>query len=698
MMADQAAVPDSMQLYKNGEVACQNCLDTALLGDRMHSHQEDKACIKCVNLACNASDTGTASSATFLRPLPSRLEGVATRSEPNSLERIYEGSDDYALVLSNSSPSIEQHTDELNATYAKSLNHLLKPLPEFGGFSVLMSPSTSERDVVDIPRTIQPRDSPQAPSGGRRDDSHNPSYPEDSGYGSIAANLRLPVCGTKDGTEKMAAVADDDARTTYSNVTNENHVQTRDFVYELANDIYGKLKLLMSPDDWPLISKSLPELLKAFAIRIGSDGASQASRDVMYFIHKEHWNIANQFKNLLLGMIDDGDASRVNTDTDIMSLQDKMDLVHQRKANCFKNVTDDDPNITASLLYNKMVLESKDYSWLVQRLETELVLERGETDPRSDDVPIRQQILSMLPPSNISKRRRPTHQDVVFQFPSRPIRFLPSDPILVTPSSHNIQLTNILTYFNQTWPSFGEEVLSFVSRAFGHPHFTATTDSMTLGNDAQINALFDSSFSLIRVTGPAYSVSEFGEQLAWLAAATSNPPHSTDNRVIFNKPLVTYLGNHAKDSYPPQWKSQHGLERFLNTASGLGHQGFSGEDSPCSKHSTRAMESLELSKKSKGTTEEQWYAIWEILFPEERRPLSIYVDSDQSPDFVLLREFSQRQGVSILHERIRATGRILRGARQSMALAAEPWWPRTILMVLTVMTWQPQRRLTRATQ
>ncbi|RTE84095.1 hypothetical protein BHE90_001448 [Fusarium euwallaceae] len=512
-MADQAAVPDSMQLYKNGEVACQNCLDTALLGDRMHSHQEDKACRKCVNLACNASDTGTASSATFLRPLPSRLEGVATQSEPNSLERIYEGSDDYALVLSNSYPSMEQHTDELNATDAKSLNHLLKPLPEFGGFSVLMSPSTSERDVVDIPRTIQPRDNPQAPSGGRRDDSHNPSYPEDSGYGSIAANLSLPVCGTKDGTEKMAAAADDDARTTYSNVTNEDHVQTRDFVYELANDIYGKLKLLMSPDDWPLISKSLPELLKAFAIRIGSDGASQASRDVMYFIHKEHWNIANQFKNLLLGMIDDGDASRVNTDTDIMSLQDKMDLwdenisTHEsapEKGELFQNITDDDPNITASLLYNKMVLESKDYSWLVQRLETELSLERGETDPPSDDVPIRQQILSMLPPSNISKRRRPTHQDVVFQFPSRPIRFLPSDPILVTPSSHNIQLTNILTYFNQTWPSFGEEVLSFVSRAFGHPHFTATTDSMTLGNDAQINALFDSSFSLIRVTGPAY--------------------------------------------------------------------------------------------------------------------------------------------------------------------------------------------------
>lgn len=72
------------------------------------------------------------------------------------------------------------------------------------------------------------------------------------------------------------------------------------------------------------------------------------------------------------------------------------------------------------------------------------------------------------------------------------------------------------------------------------------------------------------------------------------------------------------------------------------------------------IQSRKLSQKSKGTTEEQWYAIWDILFPSESRPLSIYIDSDQSADFVLLREFSQREGVSILHDRIRATGRILR--------------------------------------
>lgn len=172
---------------------------------------------------------------------------------------------------------------------------------------------------------------------------------------------------------------------------------------------------------------------------------------------------------------------------DIMSLQDKIDMWQDEKmsiqesapqnSELFQNVADDDSNITASLLYSKMVLESKDYSWLVQRLETELSLERGETKPSGDNIPIRQQIVSMIPPSNISKKRRPTQQVVVLQLPPQPIRFLPSDPVLVTPSSHSLQLTNILAYVNQTWPLFGEELLNFVSGAFSHPHSTATIHS-----------------------------------------------------------------------------------------------------------------------------------------------------------------------------------------------------------------------------
>ena len=68
----------------------------------------------------------------------------------------------------------------------------------------------------------------------------------------------------------------------------------------------------------------------------------------------------------------------------------------------------------------------------------------------------------------------------------------------------------------------------------------------------------------------------------------------------------------------------------------------------------------QLKRGTKGTVEEQWYAMWEILFPTQSRPSSIYVDSDQTKDFALLREFGQRQGLTVLYDEVRASGRILR--------------------------------------
>lgn len=140
----------------------------------------------------------------------------------------------------------------------------------------------------------------------------------------------------------------------------------------------------------------------------------------------------------------------------------------------------------------------------------------------------------------------------------------------------------------------------------------------TLANNAQLVGLFGSSCSLVRVTGPAYSVSEIGEQLAWLAAATSKPPHSTDSYVIFNKPSVTYLGNHVRDSYPPQWKIQHDLERFLHVASDLGRQGFNGEDASSLRNSTRAMEGfvaiqIGVTHGHESHAKRQWRALWDQL-------------------------------------------------------------------------------------
>lgn len=83
----------------------------------------------------------------------------------------------------------------------------------------------------------------------------------------------------------------------------------------------------------------------------------------------------------------------------------------------------------------------------------------------------------------------------------------------------------------------------------------------------------------------------------------------------------------------------------------------------CQRSPTAKLEGIshdknrELRRKSKpGTAQEQWLAIWRVLFPDRPQPSSVYVDSDLSEDFCLLREFSQRHGVAILREQLRNDG------------------------------------------
>ncbi|KAH8889120.1 hypothetical protein GQ53DRAFT_598089, partial [Thozetella sp. PMI_491] len=69
-----------------------------------------------------------------------------------------------------------------------------------------------------------------------------------------------------------------------------------------------------------------------------------------------------------------------------------------------------------------------------------------------------------------------------------------------------------------------------------------------------------------------------------------------------------------------------------------------------------------LTRKSKGKLEEQWFAIWDILFEQKSRPASIFVDFDQSPDFCEFREYCERNGVPIVLDALETTGLTLRAS------------------------------------
>lgn len=68
----------------------------------------------------------------------------------------------------------------------------------------------------------------------------------------------------------------------------------------------------------------------------------------------------------------------------------------------------------------------------------------------------------------------------------------------------------------------------------------------------------------------------------------------------------------------------------------------------------------QLSLKSKGSVEQQWYTVWSILFPDMEPPATIYIYSTQSEDLSRIQEFAQREGVVIMLEELESSGLVVR--------------------------------------
>lgn len=100
----------------------------------------------------------------------------------------------------------------------------------------------------------------------------------DSGYASA-----INPSDAKYGADS----AQDDNKTEYSEASTNAISNSKSFVSELADDLFKKVTSLL-PDGLMVarIPDILPEILKAFALRIGHNAPTQMYRDIMFFVHK----------------------------------------------------------------------------------------------------------------------------------------------------------------------------------------------------------------------------------------------------------------------------------------------------------------------------------------------------------------------------------------------------------------------------
>lgn len=123
--------------------------------------------------------------------------------------------------------------------------------------------------------------------------------PTGSGCSSLQRNLHNPPnvpssvektqcpAGAEQSTS-MNEVERGDARTSYSAATTVGPVLAQHCIAEVCVDICSKLQQCFDGRLWSTLSRALPMLIKAFAIKIGHGASDQVNREIMYFIYKRH--------------------------------------------------------------------------------------------------------------------------------------------------------------------------------------------------------------------------------------------------------------------------------------------------------------------------------------------------------------------------------------------------------------------------
>ncbi|KAF0327877.1 hypothetical protein GQ607_004707 [Colletotrichum asianum] len=336
----------------------------------------------------------------------------------------------------------------------------------------------------------------------RTDMNQEAPFPN-SGYASTSRpnasrDVHLAPCSPQTNTAARKDTNIDDSRTTYSLYTIlEISRQQNDF-FEACQSIRDNLGPGASPESWTVLSERLPELIKAFAIKIGLESDDQANLRVMLFFHKYGEIIAQQLVR------EDSEAENRRDDREGIPLEDKMNLWWDEahgsngqvdedrcrdgedivlgeddKSNASGGDNDDeDVGIIEASSLNKTVLESSAFCWLMSSLRNQMALQEdcnsiGGHDSRVD---IRKKVLHHLVTGKISKSRSPVVHKVMARLCNWPMITHSEagrsnhdytdtrtfDSMVVVCSGGNSQTLSIKQYMKQTWPSTYYQIMSLL--------------------------------------------------------------------------------------------------------------------------------------------------------------------------------------------------------------------------------------------
>ncbi|KUJ16939.1 uncharacterized protein LY89DRAFT_733938 [Mollisia scopiformis] len=373
----------------------------------------------------------------------------------------------------------------------------------------------------------------------------------DSGYASApnrnnTSNLQLmeqPRSSQKNkSTGTINKTDGEDSKTIYSAGSTVARPLAQQYIADLCSNIFGKLGKQFDSQIWSTISSALPELMKAFAIKIGYDSSTPVNQEIMYFIHKRHEEIIAQLEAMVCHPEEDDEPDSWQDGSKGMSIADKMKMWSSKaeedhplseRDEFFKGVKDEDeiiPEIDLAV-YQQVILNSPAYEWFISSVRKELSIQCSTNQPPVMIENIRRKILEKLPTGVLSKRRALGACEVQFElrWENEKEGELPNElytqltqvenSLVLTGSPKVAQGLTVREYLSQTWLANGSRLLDVILEAV---HDTEDTHSEILPDNTRLAAKIWGSHLFVKATGPAHFIAECGEQLAWFRAALRN--------------------------------------------------------------------------------------------------------------------------------------------------------------------------------
>ncbi|KAH8803460.1 hypothetical protein F5884DRAFT_712243 [Xylogone sp. PMI_703] len=363
----------------------------------------------------------------------------------------------------------------------------------------------------------------------------------------------------------------DDTRTVYSDASSLSVWKKKSYISEFADDLFNKVHS-ERPDSRTIdrISRVLPNLLKAFALKVGYNAPTQIHRDIILpdvQTSDSGKMPLNELMNLWGKNLapDDGLTSdRIlfrddmnRWDPDLKDQEDDVpaDLKDQHFNEEAEEEQNEEMNTLQLFSYRDFICKAPAYEWLLASLHRELLLTPAEPNHMEA---IKQAIIKTIPSSHkISRKKSAEAYKIIFEIQWDPLTFINEQSykelyravenvITLTGSAKDAQALTCAQYLHQTWPLTGYHIIQLVKNVLNsRPGNQHTCD---LPDNTKLTAWIHESRFMVEAFGTGDSVAEIGEQFAWLGAALRPSPYELG--VAYSTPFIEDIQVESSPGHP----------------------------------------------------------------------------------------------------------------------------------------------------